>query len=170
MEVDEPIEVVPYSQAWAPAARAEIERLRSALSAWPVEIEHIGSTAVPGCAAKPIVDLLVGARAEDRKALEAALQREGYESLGEAEPGRIYLRRRSGQSAFNVHVVERDGSLWDDNIRLRDYLREHAEERDRYVGAKQAAAVAAPRLLAYSRLKSAVIADLLERARGATRP
>ena len=169
MRVDEPIEVVPYRPGWETAALSEIERLADVLRGWPAVIEHIGSTAVPGCAAKPIIDLLVGCRPNDRKALEGTLQAAGYESLGEAEPGRIYLRARSGPTAFNVHIVEREGRLWQDNLTLRDYLRVHPDQRDRYSAAKHELAATAPRLLAYSRLKAPLLADLLDRARAVTR-
>jgi GrpB-like predicted nucleotidyltransferase (UPF0157 family) len=164
MEVDEPITVVDYDPSWPAAAEAELERLARALAPLRASLEHIGSTAVPGCAAKPIVDLLAGTEPGDRELVEAALVEAGYESLGEAAPGRIYLRRRHDRD-FNVHVVERDGELWADNLALRDHLRAHPDERDRYAEAKRRAAAATPTLLAYSRAKSATIDALLRRAR-----
>jgi len=111
-----------------------------------------------------------GVRPSDANSLENALQAAGYESLGEAEPGRIYLRQREARTAFNVHIVEHAGHLWRDNLTLRDYLRQHPAERDRYSAAKHDAAAAAPLLLAYSRLEAPLIAELLEGARAATRP
>jgi GrpB-like predicted nucleotidyltransferase (UPF0157 family) len=164
VDVDEPIEIVPFDPTWTEAAHAEIRRLAAALSAWPVALEHIGSTAVPGCAAKPIVDLLVGTQPEGRQQVAEAVERAGYEHLGEAAPGRIYLRRRGGRS-FNVHVVEHDSELWRDNLTLREYLRAEPTAREEYVVAKVAAARANPMLLAYSSAKSAALRELLARAR-----
>ena len=164
MIADEPIEVVDYDDSWPMAATAELVRLAAVLSAWDVEVEHIGSTAVPGCAAKPIIDLLVGTRPSDRLAVAAAVERAGYETLGEAAPGRIYLRRRKGR-CFNVHVVDLGGRLWRDNLALREYLRANDDERDRYGDAKRRAAAATPTLLAYSRAKQPALVDLLARAR-----
>jgi GrpB-like predicted nucleotidyltransferase (UPF0157 family) len=164
MVVDEPIEVVPYNKSWSTSAHAEITRLSAALSAWKPGIEHIGSTAVPGCAAKPIVDLMIGAETEVQDAVADDVAQAGYESLGQAAPGRIYLRRRQ-DLAFNVHVVEIGGSLWHDNLVLRAYLRADRDERDRYALAKRAAAADEPMLLAYSRLKEPVLTQLLDRAR-----
>jgi GrpB-like predicted nucleotidyltransferase (UPF0157 family) len=162
-DVDEPVEILPYDSAWEAAAREEIERLRPLLADWTVEIEHVGSTALPGCAAKPVIDLLVGTTAPPRR-VARTVARAGYESLGEASPGRVYLRRRDGRS-FNVHVVELEGELWNDNLAFRDYLRAHDDERDRYVAAKRRAAQTQPTLLAYSSLKEPVVRALLERAR-----
>lgn len=164
MIVDEPIEVVDYDPSWPAAASAELVRLAEALSAWRVEIEHIGSTAVPGCTAKPIIDILVGTEPNVREDVAAAVVAAGYETLGEAAPGRIYLRRRRGRF-FNVHVVELGGELWRDNLALRDYLRTHDHERERYGEAKRRAVAAAPILLAYSREKESLLLELLERAR-----
>ena len=169
MEVDEPVTLAEYDPEWGRQAAAEIARLRARLHAPGVRIEHIGSTAVEGCEAKPIVDLLIGAEPSERPAVAAAVESAGYESLGEAEPGRIYLRRRS--PAFNVHVVALDSALWHENLLLRDHLRRSATARARYVAAKRRAVEAEPRLLAYSRAKSAVLAELLAEARErATRP
>jgi GrpB-like predicted nucleotidyltransferase (UPF0157 family) len=163
MDVDEPIEVVSYDPSWPSAASAEVIRLKVVVAAWPVEIEHIGSTSVPGCAAKPVMDLLFGAPPDDCEDVAAAVAGAGYESLGEAEHGRLYLRRR-GSRHYNVHVVEIHGPLWRQNLVFRDYLRAHPDERDRYGDAKRQAARAAPTLLAYSTAKSAVVAEMLDRA------
>lgn len=168
MDVDEPVELAPYDEEWGVQALDEIARLRAFLPPG-AEIEHIGSTAVMGCEAKPIVDLLVGTTPSERAAVAAALESEGYESLGEAEPGRIYLRRRF--PSFNVHVVELGSSMWLDNLILREHLRGSDDARERYVAAKRRALAAEPRLLGYSREKSPVLEELLAEARSpAIRP
>lgn len=168
MDVDEPVKLASYDRSWPRRARAEVARLRPLLPP-AVRVEHIGSTAVAACDAKPIIDLLVGADAEGRDTAAAALVAAGYESLGEAEPGRIYLRRR--EPSFNVHVVELGGRLWRDNLHLRDLLRADSSARARYVEAKRRALALEPRLLGYSREKSTVLRELLEEARSRpTRP
>jgi GrpB-like predicted nucleotidyltransferase (UPF0157 family) len=162
MDVDEPVVVVDYDPDWVIAAEREITRLRRVLSDWPVQIEHIGSTAVPGCAAKPIVDIQVGARPSEEPMVAEAIVGSGYESMGEAEPGRIYLRSRRGHH-FNVQVVDVDGRLWRNNLALRDFLRSDATACDEYSHAKKRAAAAEPMLLAYSREKDPVLAQLFRR-------
>jgi GrpB-like predicted nucleotidyltransferase (UPF0157 family) len=162
VDVDEPVELVPYDREWPRRARDEVARLRLLLPDG-VRIEHIGSTAVPECEAKPIVDLLVGTRPEQRTAVARAVEAAGYELFGRAEPGRIHLRRRS--PSFNVHVVELDGPLWRDNLLLLELLRTDPVARARYVEAKRAALALESRLLGYSREKAVVLGELVAEAR-----
>jgi GrpB-like predicted nucleotidyltransferase (UPF0157 family) len=95
--LDERITVCAADPAWPSWFQLEAARLRSALPGDIVpDIQHIGSTAVPGLDAKPIVDLMVGI-GEPGRIAEAVerLERLGYESLGEAGvPGRWALRKR----------------------------------------------------------------------------
>ena len=164
MDVAEPVELAAYRTDWPRQAEGEMARLGARLPDDTL-LEHIGSTAVPGCEAKPIVDLLVGTAPEGRATVAREVELAGYESLGEAEPGRIYLRRRA--PSFNVHVVELDGQLWRDNLLLRAFLRADPEARERYVETKRQALAREPCLLGYSREKSAPLGELLEEARRA---
>jgi GrpB-like predicted nucleotidyltransferase (UPF0157 family) len=133
-------------------------------------VEHIGSTAVLGLAAKPIIDVLIGVRRGRQKAVSEALSAHGWTPLGEAGvPGREYLRRRAGPHA-NVHIVEHGSALWRDNLALRDYLRRDSDARQRYATAKRQAAQEAPTLLAYSERKAAVVEKLLREASQASLP
>ena len=128
-------------------------------------MEHIGSTAVRGLAAKPVIDMLIGVPPGRATAVAQRLVAHGWTHLGEAGvAGREYLRRRAGQHA-NVHVVEHGSRLWQDNLLLREYLRRDADARRRYATAKRRAAQEAPTLLAYSEHKAAVLSQLLDEAR-----
>ena len=82
--------------------------------------------------------------------------------MGEAEPGRIYLRRRQ-EPQFNVHIVSLDGRLWRTNLALRDLLRKDAAARDEYSRAKKRAASTESMLLAYAREKDPALRQLLRR-------
>src|SRR5438105_5988381 len=157
--LDEAIALVPSDSSWPELAAEESARLRSALG--DVEIEHIGSTAVPGLEGKAVIDLLIGVRE-----LTTSLRVPDYEAFGEAGvSGRLYFRRR-GPVSFHVQVVERGGLLWRDALVLRDYLRAHPDERGRYAaGKRQALAPGATTLLRYSEPKSALLGALLESAR-----
>lgn len=165
--VDEPVEVVAYDPAWPERFAAERERIAAVLCGHDVAVEHVGSTAVPGLDAKPIVDVMLGAAAD--------VVLPGYKDLGAAGvPGRRYLRRR-GAEPVNVHVVERGGRLWHDNLLVRDFLRAHAGARERYAAVKRRAAAQAPEsLLRYSGLKAATMQALVAvsrvRAWAAARP
>ena len=83
---EDPIEVVDADPAWAAQGEAAAAEVRAALGPWVVDVEHIGSTAVPGLAAKPVIDLLVGVRSlDDSPAIVTAVTGLGYEYVPELE-------------------------------------------------------------------------------------
>lgn len=164
--LDEPVTLSSYDPLWPRAFEAERRRLCDALELPADAIEHIGSTAVPGLIAKPVVDLMLGApRYPAPDTMISGLVILGFQDLGEAGvTGRRYLRMREGPS-FNLHVVQRDGEHWIDNLRVRDFLRQDAAARERYAGAKRAALAKADHLLAYSAAKQSAMTELIDAAR-----
>jgi GrpB-like predicted nucleotidyltransferase (UPF0157 family)/ribosomal protein S18 acetylase RimI-like enzyme len=166
-KIDEAVEIVDYDSRWPSWFAADAAEIVQALGSRLRGLSHFGSTAVPGLAAKAIIDVLVAPTswpldAQDR----AALLDLGYEHLGEAGVhGREYFRRRAEHDT-NLAVVELDGSVWSDNLRLRDFLRAHPDAARAYADAKKNAwASGARRLLHYSREKAAQMRALLEAAR-----
>jgi GrpB-like predicted nucleotidyltransferase (UPF0157 family) len=167
MELDERITIVPYDARWPVWSEEEKERLRPAFADNVVDIQHFGSTAVPGMAAKPIVDLLVGVRT---LGLDGAtvdrLAEPGYEGFGEAgvRGGSISAKRR--ERFFNLAVVPWMGEHWGNNLLIRDFLRRHPEAARAY-GERKMAAIRAGHttLLAYSAAKADFVARLLEMAK-----
>jgi GrpB-like predicted nucleotidyltransferase (UPF0157 family) len=165
--VDEAIQVVEYDPQWPEYYRSDATELQTALRSRVRGIEHFGSTSVPGLAAKPIIDILVGPvqwpiASKDRETLESL----GYEYLGEAGvPGREYFRRRAAHDT-NVAVVEWESPLWNDNVALRDYLRSHPSVARAYASAKKRIwAGGSQTLLSYSTAKDAELSGLLTTAR-----
>ena len=157
--LDEPVTLEPHDPRWAALAADEIARLRGSLGP-DACVEHIGSTAVPGLVAKPIIDLLVGVAD-----LAQPLRLSDYEAFGEAGmPGRRYFRKR-GALCFNAQAVVHQGPLWSDALLLREFLRAHPGQVERYAQGKREALAAGGTLLAYSKYKAPLIADLLARAR-----
>lgn len=168
-ELDEAVELVPYVDAWPEQYDRERFRIALAFGVIPKSglIQHIGSTAVPGLTAKPVIDLMLGSsKWPPPNALIRGVCALGYENLGDAGvPKRVYLRLR-GPVNFNVHIVRRGGTHWTNNIALRDYLRDNAAARETYAAAKVAALnIGRGRLLAYSEAKNSVIAELIAAAR-----
>ncbi len=164
--LDEPIEVVPHDLGWIEDARRAADQLRAVVGHLASGVEHIGSTAVPGLAAKPIVDLAVAVEPAHREEAVDALQRLGYVDLGEAGvSGRRYLRWRRSPPAVNVHLMAPGSALWIENLLLRDYLRSHPDAAADYAGAKLSAASLHPTLLAYSEAKADHVQHLLIAAR-----
>ncbi|WP_437725629.1 GrpB family protein [Sorangium sp. So ce861] len=162
-DIDEPIRVVEYDPRWPSWYTADADELSNALGDRIREVQHFGSTSVPGMAAKPIIDILVGPlewplAAHDRRALEAL----GYQHLGEAGvAGREYFRRR-GAHDTNLAVVEWGASLWRDNLLLRDFLRAHEDAAAEYARSKNEAWQSGARtLLTYSERKGHAVTALL---------
>jgi GrpB-like predicted nucleotidyltransferase (UPF0157 family) len=120
--------VTPYDPAWPARFRIESQLIYVALADLAPVIEHIGSTSVPGLAAKPIIDMLVGVRslAEFERHC-ARLSLYGYEYIPEYErvlPDRRFFKRVvRGVRTHHVHVVELNGSYWQRYLRFRDSLR-----------------------------------------------
>jgi GrpB-like predicted nucleotidyltransferase (UPF0157 family) len=138
------VEVVDYDDAWPARFTAEADQIRAALGSQLRRIEHVGSTAVPGLAAKPIVDIALSVELLDTV---LALETLGYRHAGEwhfSKPG------------YEVHAYEQEDDEFLDHVRLRDYLRTHDEDRDAYGTLKRGD---------YEDAKSVFVARLVEMLR-----
>lgn len=136
------VRVVAYDPDWPAAFRREAASVATALGDLAEEIEHFGSTAVPGMAAKPIIDILVGWQPPgDIQRARDLLAPLGYDYIGEdgRRPGRLMFSKRTGQWC-NLSIVPTGGRLWSDNLAVRDYLRAHRAAAQRYEEVKSQAA------------------------------
>ncbi len=134
------MEVVPYNPAWPEEFQAERERVAAALGENALAIHHVGSTAIPGIQAKPIIDLLVEAASIERvDACQVDMAALGYEAHGEyGIPGRRYFSRGMGeQHTHHVHVFERGNEDIGRLLRFRDYLIAHPADARRYSQLKE---------------------------------
>jgi len=160
------VALADYSPAWPRLFEAERGRLEAALGGAAMAIEHIGSTAVPGLPAKPIIDIAAAvASLETVGALVAPLERLGYRYLGEyGLPGRHFFEK-GAPVTHHVHVVEVAGEHWKVWKLFRDYLRGHPQEAGQYAGFKRELArkYAADRD-AYTRSKSEFVGSILKKA------
>jgi GrpB-like predicted nucleotidyltransferase (UPF0157 family) len=141
--------------------------LHTALSAHDIEIEHLGSTAISGMIAKPVIDITIGLKEwRSLDAVRQILAANGYEDLDQAGvPERVYFRYRVPK-AFNVHVVRYAGVHWVNNLALREFLRTHPAQAQVYAASKRAAFEQSTRmLLDYSERKAAYLDKLVEQAR-----
>ena len=130
----------------------------------------MGSTAVPGLAAKPVIDILIGVRSlGDAPLFLPPLASLGYEYIQKHEgvfPERRYLHRLvNGLHTHHLHMVEPDSIFFKVQIAFRDYLRRHAETRDQYSALKFDLAQRYHNdREAYTDAKSAFILSILELA------
>lgn len=128
------IEVVPYDAEWP--KRFEVERhvIESALKDNCCSVLHIGSTAVPGLAAKPKLDIL--AVVKSRKGVIQNLSRAGYDFRGDwSIPFKMGFSKR-GEMDINLHVFEEGDPEIELNLIFRDYLRCHPEACKEYADLK----------------------------------
>jgi GrpB-like predicted nucleotidyltransferase (UPF0157 family) len=124
------IEIVDYDLAWPSRFQQELERIRRALGTSARLIEHIGSTAVPGLAAKPIIDVLVAVGdPDDESTLVAAMESAGYE-LRVREPGHRMFRTPARD--VHVHVWAYTDPEVGRHLAFRNRLRESSEDRSAY--------------------------------------
>ncbi|MCS7002493.1 MAG: GrpB family protein, partial [Dehalococcoidia bacterium] len=165
-----PIRVVPYDPRWRDHFVAEAAVLRDALSPHALAIAHIGSTAVPGLPAKPIIDMMVGLRSlADTPKLIQPLQTLGYRYAPEYEttmPERRYFTKAEGSGpAIHLHVVELGSPFWERHIAFRDYLKRHPEVAAEYAALKtRLAEQHRDQRHAYTEGKSAFISAIEARA------
>jgi GrpB-like predicted nucleotidyltransferase (UPF0157 family) len=142
----EPVRVVPYDPDWPGRFDQERAVLGALFAGSEAAIEHVGSTAVPGLGAKPVIDVMVGlsqlAEAENRI---AALEAAGYEYVQRHEmqfPERRYFRKPGlGPSAYHLHCVVKGSEFWVRLLAFRDYLRAHPESAAAYDELKRQLAV-----------------------------
>jgi GrpB-like predicted nucleotidyltransferase (UPF0157 family) len=156
------VEIVDYTSSWETRFAGERARIEGALGTVARRIEHIGSTAVPGLAAKPIVDIMVTVDdPDDEDAYRRPLEEAGY-VLRVREPAHRMFRT----PARDVHVhIWRAGS--DDehrHILFRDRLRSNADDRDEYERTKRSLVGHYRDMNHYAEAKTAVIRTILTRA------
>lgn len=144
------VQLVPHRHEWADMAKTESARLKATLGDNLVTVHHVGSTAIPGIMAKPIVDLLPVVRSLDElDAQEDAVRALGYKWHGEfGLEGRrfcTFTDPKSGKRTFQLHFF-RDGDNLDVRhmLAFRDYLRAHPFIAKAYEMEKIRAAAAQP--------------------------
>lgn len=128
------VEVVPPDPAWTRTFEEEAGQITAALGDEVVAVHHIGSTAIPGISAKPIVDLLVEVRRiEAVDDLSGAMSERGYEAWGEyGLPGRRYFDKRGNRHICHVHTYQRGNPEVERHLAFRDYMTSHPEEAEAY--------------------------------------
>ncbi|MBI5596029.1 MAG: GrpB family protein [Elusimicrobia bacterium] len=164
--MDDLIELSSYDAGWPAAFAAERDAVRAELGGRIGQVEHIGSTAVPGMAAKPTIDIMVGV--EDLvvdDTVVGPLAARGYRYLGEyGIPGRHFFRKGSPPT-HHLHWVRTGGDFWWKQVVFRDYMRAAAEDARAYETLKRGLADRFHNDRArYTASKSEFVSSALERA------
>jgi GrpB-like predicted nucleotidyltransferase (UPF0157 family) len=160
------IVIAEYDPAWPQRFAAEAERISTALGDRARHVEHVGSTAVPGLAAKPIIDiLLVVDDPADEDAYVPALEGAGY-ALRIREPDfHEHRMLRTAGRDVHLHVFGPGSPEVDRLVLLRDTLRADPSQRRRYEQTKRdLAARTWPTMQHYADAKSGIIEQILQRA------
>jgi GrpB-like predicted nucleotidyltransferase (UPF0157 family) len=125
-----PVEIVDYDPAWPRLFAEEHEKLADALGPWLAgPIEHIGSTAVPGLAAKPVIDIMaaVATLGSSRPAIAAAGELAYCYYPYRAELEHWFCKPTTAFRTHHLHLVPFGSRLWEEALAFRDYLRTHPE-------------------------------------------
>lgn len=133
------VQIVPYDPAWETLFAAERERIAAAIGSYVLAIEHVGSTAVPNLAAKPILDIAIGVAALDIvPACVGPLEGLGYEYKGEnGLPERHYFTRGVPLRTHHLHLVVMGQYQWSTLVPFRDHLRRNPQTLAEYQQLKE---------------------------------
>lgn len=156
---DEPVRLVSHDPAWATRFREEADLLQATIGRWITGgIHHIGSTAVPGLDAKPIIDIAVGVDSLEatRPCIDLLSKIEYVYSPYRREVMHWFCKPDPARRTHHLHLIPTGSARFEDEIVFRDYLRtnparaaeygelkrqlaaEHTEDRDGYTAAKAA--------------------------------
>ena len=170
--VEEPIVLVDYSPAWPAAFQVEREALQRALGPWLAgPIEHIGSTAIPGMMAKPVIDIMAGVAdlISSQPAREAVRELQYIHYPYRPDVMHWFCKPSPNRRTHHLHLVPIDSALWAERLLFRDYLRADSAAAKAYARLK--AELAEKYRLdreAYTDAKSEFVAEVLALARSAS--
>ena len=169
-----PVVIVPYDPDWPLEFESEARLIQEQIGSYLEALEHIGSTAVPGLGAKPVIDIMPGLRQlSDARWCIRPLANIGYEYVPEFEdemPERRYFRKGPPEArTHHVHMVETSTEFWHRHLLFRDYLRTHPVTAEEYEALKhRLAKLHATNREAYTQAKTEFIRGIVEVARAET--
>lgn len=164
------IVLAEYTPEWPARYEREAAAIRAALGDRVLRVEHVGSTAVPGLAAKPIIDILVVVEDSANEAgYLAALERAGYRLRVREPEFHEHRMLRTPERDVHVHVYSAGSPEIGRHLRFRDWLRRSEADRHLYAETKRELATRQWKSMQYyAEAKTAVIAEILEREQAAS--
>jgi GrpB-like predicted nucleotidyltransferase (UPF0157 family) len=160
------ITLVPWDPEWPPRFDAHARVIREALGTSALQLDHVGSTAVPGLAAKPVIDvLLVGEDSSNEASWLPALEAVGFTCVLREPDWYEHRLLQPADASSNVHVLSAGCPEIARMLHFRDWLRQHADDRRLYESTKRALAQRDwASVDDYAQAKSAVVDSILARA------
>jgi GrpB-like predicted nucleotidyltransferase (UPF0157 family) len=167
------VRLAPYDPRWVELYGVAVSELRDCLGRRMTAVEHIGSTAIPGLTAKPIIDIMAGVSTFDlSKEIIADLQGIGYEHRNsDTVLGRLFFAKGSESNrTHNLSVCEAGSQFWLGRVAFRDALRTNKEWAQQYAALKQRLAQQYPHnRLAYTEAKEPFILSVVANAQAGAR-
>ncbi len=160
------VRLVPYAPEWKDYFELEKVALQQALGSYILDIQHIGSTAIPGMPAKPIVDIAIAiVDFEEAKAYIPLIEKLNYEYKGEFGIPRRHYFVKGNPRLFHIHMSEITSIEWQNTLLFRDYLRQHSDVAQEYARLKKELATKYPQdREAYLDGKTAFVEQVLQSA------
>ena len=163
------VQLAAHQKEWDTNAEQTMKALKRLLGDIAVDIQHVGSTAIPLIHAKPIIDIAVGVRdLQDIMPSIGVLKQNGFVFRGEDVPGQVLLVVGDFENdvrTHHIHVVKWKGSQWENYIHFRDYLNAFPEKAMAYDDCKRKLAAQFPNdRRSYTAGKQALIESLLQEA------
>ncbi|WP_278265772.1 GrpB family protein [Nocardia sp. AG03] len=162
----ESIVLAAYDPSWPRVFDEQAERIRRALADRALAVEHVGSTAIPGLAAKPIIDIdLIVADSADEATYVPHLERAGFRLVLREPAWHQHRMLTHADPAVNLHVFSPNAPEHIRHLVFRDWLRRHPDDRDLYASAKrELVAKTADTPADYNLAKNEIIDDIYGRA------
>ncbi len=160
------IRIVPYTESWKKLFAEEQEELERIIGKHVISIEHVGSTSVPGLAAKPILDIAIAVdNFEEARVTIDPIVGLGYVYRGENGIPRRHYFVKGDPSTHHIHTNEITSLDWENLVLFRDYLRAHPTASAEYLALKQSLVGVSENRQEYQDGKAAFIQQTLEKAR-----
>jgi GrpB-like predicted nucleotidyltransferase (UPF0157 family) len=133
------VEVVSYNPNWKKMYKEESEKIKNILNDIIIDIHHIGSTAIPGIKAKPVIDILVEVKdIEGVDQYNYKMKELGYEAMGEyGIPKRRFFRKGANKRTHHIHIFQSGNEEIERHINFKEYLIAHPDKAREYSKLKE---------------------------------
>ena len=131
------VRLIQYTDEWARLFQEEKSRLLAAVGKYVLDIQHVGSTSIPGMMAKPIIDIAIAVNNfEEASVCVTPIEHLGYEYKGELGIPRRHYFAKGNPRTYHIHMNEISSQDWNDQINFRNYLLQHQEIAKEYAELK----------------------------------